>query len=90
MKGRVAVGRTGLSPKSGLSACRGPTDADGTGSFTVRPDTVSFELEGVSPVPEPEETAAVSLGMALAGLAGRRWMVRQLENRCHPSGEPRL
>lgn len=64
--------------------------ANGTGSFTVRPGTVSFVLEGVSPVPEPAETAAISLGLALVGLAGRRWKARMLENRCLSAGEPRL
>lgn len=49
----------------------------GTGSFSVRPGTVSFVLEGVSAVPEPEETAAAALGLALAGVAGRRWLARR-------------
>jgi hypothetical protein len=64
--------------------------ANGTGGFTVRPGTVSFVLEGVAAVPEPTETAAVSLGLALVGMAARRWKVRRLENRCHPIAEPRL
>ncbi len=63
---------------------------NGTGPFTVRPGTVSFVLEGVAAVPEPTETAAVSLGLALVGMVARRWKVRRLENRCHPIAEPRL
>lgn len=64
--------------------------ANGTGAFSARPGTVSFVLEGVTAVPEPAETATISLGLALAGFAvlhGRK--PRTGENRCHPAGEPR-
>ena len=65
---------------------------NGTGGFIARPGDVSFVLQGVSPVPEPGETATVGLGLAAAVLGVRRWRGRSAagENRCHPTAEPRL
>lgn len=66
--------------------------ANGTGGFVTRPGDVSFVLEGVSPVPEPRETATVALGLAAVILGVRGWRGRSAagENRCHPTADRRL
>ena len=46
---------------------------NGTGAFASRPGTVSFVLEGVSPIPEPALGSTLALGAAALWLGGRRW-----------------